>query len=193
MNEGLRLGADAQQSELQLIATYNLGHLARELGDHERAADTYELAMELAERIGLSEVQIGALAGLALSKISLGDWDGATRLHERLLPLVEGQPEWFKNREFFEALSIHLAVRRGERGIFHRFAAAVELAEERDVFGASWLIAEVGLPLLERAPDELYAVVKRFAGRPEVLDSPQIRDRFGVLMLDSKNSVDQAR
>jgi predicted ATPase len=193
LNEGLRLGADAQQTELQLIATYNLGHLARELGDHERAADTYELAMELAERIGLPEIQIGAMSGLALSRISLGDWAGAGALHERLLPLVAGQPEWFKTREFFEALSIHLAVHRRERGIFHRFSAAVELAEERDVFGASWLIAEVGPLLLEEAPTDLQTVVSRFAGRPEVLDSPQIRDRFGVLMLDSKNPVDQAR
>jgi tetratricopeptide (TPR) repeat protein len=193
LNEGLRLGAEAQQSELQLIATYNLGHLARELGDHRRAGETYELAMELAERIGLSEVQIGALAGVALSRLALGDIAAATRLHAQLIPLVEGQPEWFKNREFFEALSILLAVERGDPDALEMFETALSLVEERDVFSASWLIAEVGLALRPYDPDALEAVVRRFADRPEVLDSPQIRERFGVLMLDTgPRTVDRA-
>jgi predicted ATPase len=191
LSEALRLGAEVQQTELQLVATYNLGHLAREMGDYRRAGETYELAMELAERIGQSDVQIGAGAGLALSRLALGDVAGATRIHERLIPLVDRQADWFKNREFVEALSIHLAIRQGDEEAYELFEAALALAEEQEVYAAMWLIAEVGLALRAKAPEALDAVVRRFAGRPEVLESPQIRDRFGVLILDSTKTVDR--
>ena len=191
LSEALRLGAEVQQTEAQLVATYNLGHLAREMGDHKRAGETYELAMELAERIGQAEVQIGAGAGMALSRLALGDLSDAIRLHERLIPLVERQSEWFKNREFVEALSILLAVRRGDGTAYERFKAALARAEEQDVYAVTWLIAEVGPAIREHAPEALEALVRRFSGRPEVLDSPQIRERFSVLMLDSAKTVDR--
>jgi tetratricopeptide (TPR) repeat protein len=192
LDEALRLGAEAQQTELQLIATYNLGHLARELGDLRRAGETYELAMELAERTGLSGLQIGALAAMALTRLALGDVEDAMRLHGRLLTLVEGQAEWFKGREFVEAFEILLALHRGDSDAYARFTAALASVERADIFAASWLIAEVGPALMERYPEELSAVVRSYADRPEVLDSPLIRDRFGVMMLNSAKTVDRA-
>jgi tetratricopeptide (TPR) repeat protein len=185
LDEALRLGAEVQQTEVQLIATYNLGHLAREQGEYRRAADTYELAMELAERIGQFEVHVCAMAAMALSRLATGDVIRATELHAGLLPIVSRKSEWFKNREFVEALSIHLAARRGDREAYELFLSALDSAEQRDSFGASWLIAEVGAALLEIEPDGVRQVVRRYAGRPEVLESPSIRDRFGVLMLDT--------
>ena len=183
--EALRLGGEVQQTELQLIAIYNLGHLARERGDLRRAVDTYELAMELAERIGQSEVQAGSMAAMALSRLSLGDESGAESIFARLMPLVAGQPEWFQGREFVEALAIHLAVRRGGAGAIERFAAAVAKAESRDVFGACWLVIEVAPAIKDAWPEGLDELVRRLSGHPEVLESPTIRERLGVLMLDS--------
>jgi tetratricopeptide (TPR) repeat protein len=191
LNEALRLGAEVQQTEVQLIATYNLGHLAREVGEYRRAADTYELAMELAERIGQFEVHMCAMAAMALCRLAIGDVSAATELHQRLLPLVSRQREWFKNREFVEALSIHLAARSGDREAYDLFISALDSAEARDVFGASWLIAEVGPALLEIEPEGVRQIVRRYAGRPEVLESPSIRDRFGVLILDTSLAVDR--
>jgi tetratricopeptide (TPR) repeat protein len=188
LNEALRLGAEVQQTEIQLIATYNLAHLAREVGEHPKAAATYELAMELAERIGQFEVQVCAMAAMALSWLAIGDVARATELHARLQPMVSHQSEWFKNREFVEALSIHLAARKGDGEAYAIFASALDSAEERDVFGASWLIAEVGPALVEIEPTGVREMVRRFAGRPEVLESPSIRDRFGVLMLDTADN-----
>src|SRR5205823_11608038 len=66
LNEALRLSADAQHAELQLVITYNIANLARDMHEFARARDTYELACELAERIGQSEIQLGALGGMAL-------------------------------------------------------------------------------------------------------------------------------
>jgi tetratricopeptide (TPR) repeat protein len=191
LGEALRLGAEVQQTELQLIATYNLGHLARELGDHRRAGDTYELAMELAERIGQSEAQIGALAGMALSRLALGDLKAARELYERLLPLIERQERWFKAREFVESLRVQLAIRNGDPRAYELFESALALAEESDVYGAIWLIAEVGPLLGSLRPDAFQTVVARFSDRPEVQDSPPLRARFGVLKLHTAKSVDR--
>jgi tetratricopeptide (TPR) repeat protein len=168
LNEALRLSAEVQQTELQLIATYNLGHLARERGDFRRAHDTYELAMELAERIDQSEVQTGALAGMALCKLMLGDVANASHLRERLLPLAAAHSDWFQGRELVEALPIHLALLDGKSEAFALFQEALALAEARDVYGAIWLIAQFESAFRDGAPEEIHRAVRRSANRPEV-------------------------
>jgi tetratricopeptide (TPR) repeat protein len=185
LNEALRLSAEAQHTELQLITTYNLGHLARDLGDFKRGGETYELAMELADRIGQSEIQAGAIAGMALCQLELGQVDDAIRLYERLRPLMLPLSDWFQGRELVEALPIHLALRNGEERTEELFTAALALADARDIYGAAWLTAEFGEILRRSAPDVLESALRRYGSRPEVLDNPRIRERFGVLMLDS--------
>jgi tetratricopeptide (TPR) repeat protein len=192
LDEALRLGAEVQQTELQLIATYNLGNLARDMGNHRRAGDTYQLAMELAERIGQSEVQAGAMAGLALSCLALDDVEEAAAWQERIRPLAAAQPEWFQGREMVEALSIHLALRSDDDGALDLFWNALARAEERDAYGASWLVAEFGPVFRERVPDAIDATVRRCARTREMLENPFIRERFGVLMLDGAKTVDRA-
>lgn len=190
-SEALRLSAEAQHTELQLITTYNLGHLAREMGEFKRSGEVYELAMELAERIGQSDVQAGAMAGMALCRLELGDVEAASGLYERLRPMVLPQSDWFQGRELVEALPIHLALRRESDGADELFKAALALADTRDVYGAAWLIAEFGAELRERAPELIEEALGRYGSRPEVLDNPHIRERFGVLMLDSAKAVDR--
>ena len=185
LDEALRLSADVQQTELQLISTFNLGHLAREMGDLRRASDTFELTVELADRIGQSEVEAGALACMALCQLALGDVAAARRLSERLVPLVATQSDWFQGREVVEAVAIHLALIDGKDEACELFERALAMAEARDAYGASWLIAQFGVALRERVPHTIDAAIRRFAHRPEVLENPLIREQFGVLMLDS--------
>jgi predicted ATPase len=191
LDEALRLSADLQQTELQLIVTYNLGHLARETQDYGRANDTYEQVIELAERIGQSEVQAGALAGMALCRLALGDFQGAVRLYEKLSPIMTTQLEWFQGRELVEALPIHLALRDDRDRAYSMFREALAFAEARETYGAIWLIAEFSSLLRADAPDEIEQAISRSAGRPEVVDNPFLRERFGVLKLDSENTVDR--
>ena len=191
LNEALRLSAEVQQTELQLISTYNLGHLAREMGNYGIASDTYELAIELAERIGQSEVQAGALAGMALCRLALGDADSAVRLRERLAAIMSTQLEWFQGRELVEALPIHLALLNDRKNAYGLFRNALTLAESRDAYGAIWLIAEFSALLHADAPDEIERAILRSASRPEVTGNTLLRERFGVLNLDSENMVDR--
>ena len=188
LGEALRLSAEAQQTELQLIVAYNLGHLAREQGDFKRAGETYELAMELAERVGQSEIKAGALAGMAVCRLALGGVDEASRLNERLKPLVEALPDWFQGRELVEALAIYLAFQTSWDEGYELFRRALALAESRDVYGAAWLLAEFGQLIRSRAPEDIVDAVRRYDARPELLEMPRIRARFGVLVLDSAQS-----
>jgi tetratricopeptide (TPR) repeat protein len=188
LGEALRLSAEAQQTELQLGITYNLGHVARDQGDLQRAGDTYELAMELAERIGQSEIKAGALASWALCRLALGHVEEARSLNQQLQPLAAKLPEWFQGREFVEALPIHLAIRDSTTEAFQLFARALTSAESRDVWGASWLVAEFGLMLRQHAPEAIEDIVRRYEAKPELADMPQIRERFGVIMSDTVKS-----
>ena len=182
------MSAEAQQTELQLIVAYNLGHLAREQGDLKRAAETYELAMELAERVGQSEIRAGALAGMAVCRLGLGEIEEASRMSEQLKPLIEGLPGWFQGRELVEALPIYLALRTSWDQAYELFTRALARAESRDAYGAGWLLGEFGQAMRSRAPEAIAQVVRRFEARRELLEMPKIRERFGVLLLDSVQS-----
>jgi tetratricopeptide (TPR) repeat protein len=184
LGEALRLGADSQQTDIQLIITYNLGYLARDQGDFRRAGEIFELAMELADRVGQFEVKAGALAGMAMCRLAVGATEQGVRIYEDLQPLAERLPDWFQGRELIEALRIHLSLRRSKQEAYELFTAALALAEARDVYGASWLVAEFGQLLHDHAPAAIEGAVKRYRGRPEILETPRIRERFGVLMFD---------
>jgi tetratricopeptide (TPR) repeat protein len=185
LGEALRLGAEAQQTELQLAVAYNLGDLAREQGDFRRAGETYELAMELADRVGQLEIKAGALAGMALCRLALGRFDEASRLSEKLKPLTEGLQDWFQGRELVEALPIYLAFRTSWDEGYKLFERALALAEAKDVYGAGWLLAEFGEMIRSRAPEAVADAVRRYETRRELQEVPRIRERFGVLMLNS--------
>ena len=71
--------------------------------------------MELAERIGQSEIQVGAHG--RHGALSVGARRRRARhssCNERLAATGQpGQPDWFQGRELVEALSIHLALTQG--------------------------------------------------------------------------------
>lgn len=191
LGEALRLCAEAQNTELQLVATYNIADLARELEQFGRAGATYELAMELADRIGQSEVQVGALAGMGLCRLAEGDVAEAGRLHELVQSRMATRPDWFQGRELVEALAIRLAMLNGRGEAAQIFKRAVELADTRDLYGAIKLTAEFGESLRAVARDTVDEAVARYGARAHVVGNPRMRDQFGVLMLDSRKAVDR--
>ena len=166
-------------SELQLGATFNLAHVARDSGNFVRARNTYELATELAERIGQSEIQVGALAGMGLCHIALGQIEEAERLNERLQPQLVALTEWFQGRELIESLAIRLAILAERDEAAQLFMQALDLADTRDMYGAALLTAEFGPVLRDVAPDVVAQAVRRYAGRPEVVENALLQLHVG--------------
>jgi tetratricopeptide (TPR) repeat protein len=185
LNEALRLSAEAQHTELQLVTTYNLANLARDRQDFSRARDTYELTCELAERIGQSEIQFGAMGGMGLCQVSLGQIEEATRVLCLLEKACMTMPAWFQGRELVEALGIRLAILAGRDDAAQLFADAARRAQPRDPYAGALLTVEFGALLRDGAPDAVDEVIRRYSGLPEVIENPQLRQQFGVLMLDS--------
>jgi hypothetical protein len=128
---------------------------------------------------------------MALCRLALGDFEGAVRLHDRLTPIMATQLEWFQGRELVEALPIHLALRDDRDRAYSLFRDALVWTEARETYGAIWLIAEFSPLLRADAPDEIEQVILRSASRPEVIENTFLRERFGVLKLDTANAVDQ--
>ncbi len=184
-SEALRLMSMVQNSEEQLYATYNLADLQREHDRPREAADTYELVVDLAERIDQVPIQVGAFAGLGLCRFELEDVPGARDALAKGVALSEGLGEWFQGRELLEALKLHLLIRDGENtDAVMLLESSMLLAHATDISGAAWLIAEFGSALRPHAPEMVQAAVTRYAGHPEVLSTPKMKKRFDVLKLD---------
>jgi tetratricopeptide (TPR) repeat protein len=184
--EALRLTSQVQNSEEQLYATYNLAHLDRERVRLREAADTYGLVVELAERIGQVEVQVGALSGEGLCRFLMGNVDGARESYARAHPMMDHLPEWFQGRELLEALAIHLALTDGRRAeAVAAFNRALAAAGPIDVYGAAWLTAEFGEIFHDELTEEVRKAVRLYAQRPEALGNPRMRERLNVLKVDS--------
>lgn len=185
-SEALRLMSMVQNSEEQLYATYNLADLQREHDRAREAADTYELVVDLAERIDQVPIQVGAFAGLGLCRFELGDVEGARDALAKGVALSEGLGEWFQGRELLEALKLHLLIRDGEMGAaVALLESSMQLAHATDISGAAWLIAEFGLALRQHAPEAVQSAVTRYAHHPEVLSTPKMKKRFDVLILNN--------
>ena len=192
LGEALQLCANVQNSELQLYATYNLAHLERDRGRTREAGDTYELVVGLAQRIGQAEVEHGARAGFGLCALLNGDVMSAREAAALVGPFLNSRPDWFQGRELGEALLLRLALldERPDEAV-ERLDRALALAEPSDVFGAASLTAELGPEMRQYAPDLVTEALTRYASRPEVLANPVIRDRFTVLLVDSKSTIDR--
>jgi GGDEF domain-containing protein/tetratricopeptide (TPR) repeat protein len=193
LGEALRLSAVVQNTEFQLYATYNLAHLERDRGRSREAADTYELVMALAERIGQAEVQEGARAAFGLIRLENGRERDARRAAEHIAPFLATRTDWFQGRELAEALLLRLYLLDAmhERAV-DAFTRALALAHPTDIYGAAWLTAEFGDELRPFAGDMVQAAIERYATRPEVLGNPKIRDRLTVLLIDSKSTIDRS-
>ena len=185
-SEALRLTSMVQNSEEQLYATFNLAHLERENDKPREAADTYELVVDLAERIGQVPIQAGAYAGLGLCRFELDDLTGAREALDKGIALSERLGEWFPGRELIEALRLHLLIRDSQVAeAVSLLEVSLSLAHAADIAGAAWLVSEFGVPLRPYARELVEEAVARYEGHPEVLNNPKMKRRFDVLKIDS--------
>jgi tetratricopeptide (TPR) repeat protein/GGDEF domain-containing protein len=193
LGEALRLCAVVQNTEYQLYAAYNLAHLDRDRGKLKEAADTYELVMALAERIGQAEVLEGARAAFGLIRLAGGREREAREAAARVRPFLASRSDWFQGRELAEALLVRLFLldHQHEKAV-EAFRRALDLAHPTDIFGASWLTAEFGDDLRPLARELVEAAIERYASRPEALGNPRIRDRLTVMFSDSKSTIDRS-
>ena len=193
LGQALQLCAAVQNSQLQLYATYNIAHLERDRGRYRQAGDTYELVVALAERIGQAEVQAGARAGYGLAQLQGGHEGAAREAAARVREFLDSRPDWFQGRELAEALLLRL--KRLDGGVTEMprmFERAIALADTTDVYAAAVLTAEFWDDIHPLAPDLMEGAARRYGTRPEVLGNPKIRDRFAVLLFDSKSTIDRS-
>ena len=189
----LQLCAAVQNSQLQLYATFNLAHLERDRGRYRLAGNTYELVMALAERIGQAEVQEGARAGYGLCRLESGHEADARQAAVVASRFLTSRADWFQGRELGEALVLRLMRTDGRlEDMPEALARALALADATDVYAAAWLTVEFWDDVYPLAPEAMERAARRYGSRPEVQGNPKIRDRFAVLLFDSKSTIDRS-
>jgi tetratricopeptide (TPR) repeat protein len=182
-SEALGLFAAVKHSEFQVATLYNMAHVERELGLWESAVELYDATSPLAQRIGQSDIEIGALAGIGICFLELGRMDAARRTLDALNARMGSRPDWFQNRELVEAFSVRMAVREGEhKPALERFAAAVSLAESSDLYCAAWLTASCADDLIELDAEGVKSSVRRYGERVRKLGYAEMTRRYDALL-----------
>jgi len=83
--EALAIGQELEDTNLQIVESSNLAHLAQLQGDTGRAAELYEQVLAQARNLNAKEVIAAVLDGLGHIRIAQGDLDAASEiLHEGL-------------------------------------------------------------------------------------------------------------
>jgi tetratricopeptide (TPR) repeat protein len=147
--ETLRLYTSINNEPNRMTTLYNLANLARERGDAAGATELFGAARTLAERLGQLDVHVGAICGLGLAELTLGQHASAAAHAEAAGELLVGREgAWFQGRELLEALGIRLMLERGQReAAVERLRAALSEAERHDQYAPVWLAAECAAPL----------------------------------------------
>ncbi len=172
------------KNELHRAGTlYNVGLLAREQGDQERALSVYAETAELAQHLGQVDIEIGARAGAGLAALTLGRADAAVEALETVNRLLEQRGSWwFQGRELADALAFRVAVTRGDvQGAVQQLRQAVANVEPRDPYRAAWLVAEVAPTLLSLRHPAGRELLDRFAPRVDEAGYTQLSLRFAEM------------
>jgi tetratricopeptide (TPR) repeat protein len=180
--EALGLFAAVKHSEYQLVALYNLAHVERELRLWESAAELYEATTPLAQRIGQSDIEIGAVAGEGLCLLELGRLEPARAALAEVRQRMESRPDWFQGREMAEALAIRVDALDGRaEEALSRFELAISLAEEVDLYNAAWLTTACAEALAKFDRERVTASIGRYSARVKELGYPEMTKRYDAL------------
>ena len=193
--EARRLFIMVKNEPHRLATLYNMGHLARECGDSTAALALYEETAELARRIGQLDVEIGAVAGAGLAGLALGKHEYARTAVLRVDSLIGQRADpWFQGREHAEALCVRVALEDGNRDrAERRFFDALALAEQRDRYGAAWLVAEAGASLAASGLASLWHLIERYAAQVDELGYAPLSERYASLKAARRAAQVQAR
>ena len=184
--QALALFAGVKNSERQLYALYNLAHLDRERGEQQSAAELYDYASTLAQRVGQSDVEIGAMAGAGLSLLVQGKTDAARIAYLTAVDRMRARADWFQGRELVEALTIRMRASDGNLASAVAYYDKVRaMAEENDLYSAVWLTAECADILYEHDPALMHSSVARYADRVKDLGYSGMTKRYAELLARS--------
>ena len=169
-SDAMALFAAVKNSELQLYALYNMANAERDTGNFEVGAELYESTSSLAQRIGLSEVEIGAMAGEGLCLLALGKMDAVRTHAAEIEHRIAGMSGWFAGREIVDAFRVRSAIAEGRIAeAMESFEAARKDSESVDLYSVAWLTAAVADLLLPHYPDQILAALQKYAGQVEAL------------------------
>jgi tetratricopeptide (TPR) repeat protein len=164
LGEALALVAAVKNSEIQLYALYNMAQVEWECEEWDSGAELYEATASLAKRIGAEDVELGALAGVGLCRLEGGRQEEARAEYNEIRERVRHRTDWFKGREFVEALLVLvLMADGGVDAAVNRFESALPIAEASDSYSAAWLTAVCARALFERAPEHARPWIERYA------------------------------
>ena len=183
--EALRLFTTVKNEHHRLVTLYNLAHLAREQHDHGTALGLYRTTEVLARTVGFAPIEIGALAGAGLSELALGGAREAAADLEAALSLAGERPAWwFQGRELLEALRIRMLLADGNViAAWTAFVRAHESAEEHDVYGAAWLVAECASSMAAAGLTEIWTIAARHEAGVRTLGFAPLSARYASLRL----------
>ena len=184
--ESLALFAAAKNSERQLYALYNLAHLDRDRHEFESAAELYDVASSLAQRIGHSDVEIGAMAGAGLSLLAQGKPDPARRAYHTASERMRTRTDWFQGRELVVALRVHLLALEGKLDeAMSTFEEALALMDTSDGYSAAWLTSTCAEVLLPHAPDAVRGWVERYSAHVQGMGYGEMNRKFEEILTRS--------
>jgi tetratricopeptide (TPR) repeat protein len=182
-SEALGLSSSLKNTRYQLQALFNMAHTERERGASNRAREYFESTAALAQRVGQSDLEIGARAGEGMCLLALGRPDDARRSLadvERLMASRAG--EWFQGRELVEALRVLVAAAdKHHAEVVTMYEAARSLGEPTDLFSVAWLTAECAPALAAVSTDVAQKAIARYARQAETLGFSALVERFGAL------------
>jgi tetratricopeptide (TPR) repeat protein len=155
----------------------------RELGLWQSAGELYDATMPLAQRIGQSDIEIGATAGAGLCYLELGKIDAARKALADVNRRMETRPDWFQGREVAEALNIRVdAFDEKFDEALSRFDRALRLAESSDLYNTAWLTVTCAETLARFAPEQVAMSIERYRERIKGLGYPEMTRRYETLL-----------
>ncbi|MFL5614694.1 MAG: ATP-binding protein [Gemmatimonadaceae bacterium] len=183
LGEALALVAAVKNSELQLWALYNMANVEWDNHAWEAGAELYEATASLAQRIGASDIEIGAIAAVGLCSIEGGDMTKAREANADVEKRLGRRSHWFQGREFVEALSVALLVADGrDEEAIAQYEKAVTFAESSDLYTAAWLTANCGRTLLSHSPERMRTWIDRYRSRVDEFGYVAIAKRLNELV-----------
>lgn len=180
--EALAQFAAVKNGELQLYALFNMAGLERERGDFASGAELYEATASLAQRVGQSDVEIGAIAGEGLCLLALGKLDAATIQAGEVERRAATRQGWFPGRELVDALRIRLAAAQGRlTEALATFESARIDAEQFDLYSAAWLTGCVADQLLPHYPQQVRAAIDRYSSQVNALGFAELTRKYQAI------------
>ena len=162
-DEALARFGEIGNEPYRLAALYNLAHLSRAQGDAAGAVELYGAAVTLATSLEHVDVLTGALAGVGLAALDLGEVRAARQQQEAVTALrAQRNAWWFQGCEMCDALDVRLAATTDSAArALDTLLGQLTRADESDPYAGLWLAAECA-SVLAAGGSETASVAQRY-------------------------------